>query len=168
MSHAARRIAVSLFVTPILVIAALGFSACDSSKKASQKTTTDTAGKPDKYTHIIDEATTALIRGDGKAFRAVLSPGTIKREQRGDRAVDDVIYERFIPFFSGFRYFSQNVQTISTRDIDGHEGLAIARSFFTADGKEHFFVIYVLEEGDKLTIGNILIDTTMADIEKGR
>ena len=158
----------SLVVTPALVIAVGVLSACDSSKSSSQQPAADTAGKPDRYSHIIDEATTALIRGDGKAFRALLSPGTIKREQRGDRAIDDVIFERYIPFFSGFRYFSQTVQTISTRDIDGHEGLAIARSFFTADGKEHFFVIYVLEEGDNLTIGNLLIDTTMADVEKGR
>jgi hypothetical protein len=168
MLYATSRITFSLFLTSVLVIGVGALSACDTSKSSAQKTEADSAGKPDKYSHIIDEATTALIRGDGKAFKALLSPGTLKREQRGERAIDDVIFERFIPFFGGFRYFSQGVQTISTRDIDGHEGLAVARSFFTADGKEHSFVIYILEEGDKLTVGNILIDTTMADIEKGR
>lgn len=168
MFYTARRIVVSLLVTSVVIATVGALSACDSSKSTAQKSTKDDAGKPDRYSHIIDEATTALIRGDGKSFKALLSPGTIKREQRGERAIDDVIFERFVPFFSGFASFSQNVQTISTRDIDGHDGLAIARSFFSADGKEHFFVIYILEEGDKLTVGNILIDTTMADIEKGR
>lgn len=124
--------------------------------------------KSDRYSKVVDSATEALIHGDAKAFRSFLSPGTIKREQRGPGAVDTIINDRFIPFFKDFKKFSANVNTIATRDIDGNRGLALARSFYTNGGSERFFVIYVLDENGTLTIGNLLLDTTMADITRGR
>lgn len=124
--------------------------------------------KSDRYSQVVDRAIDALIQGDANTFRAFLSPGTIKREQRGSGAVDTIINDRFIPFFKDFKKFSANVNTIATRDIDGNRGLALARSFYTQSGSERFFVIYVLDEKGTLTIGNLLLDTTMADITRGR
>jgi hypothetical protein len=124
--------------------------------------------KSDQYSEVVDRAIAALVDGDGKTFRAYLSPGTIKREQRGPDAITTIINERFIPFFKDFQKFSATVNTIATRDIDGNKGLALARSFYTKGGTEKFFVIYVLDEHGTLTIGNLLLNTTMADITRGR
>ena len=129
---------------------------------------TEIGSKSDRYSQVVDSATEALIHGDAKTFRSFLSPGTIKREQRGTGAVDTIINDRFIPFFKDFKKFSANVNTIATRDSDMNRGLALARSFYTHEGSERFFVIYVLDENGTLTIGNLLLDTTMADITRGR
>lgn len=124
--------------------------------------------KSDQYSQVVDRAIAALVDGDGPTFRAYLSPGTIKREQRGPEAVNTIINDRFIPFFKDFQKFSYTVNTIATKDIDGNKGLALARSFYTKEGTEKFFVIYVLDEQGTLTIGNLLLNTTMADITRGR
>lgn len=134
----------------------------------TDKKAAEIGAKSDQYSEVVDRAIAALVDGDAKTFRAYLSPGTIKREQRGPDAVNTIINERFIPFFKDFQKFSYTVNTIATRDIDGNKGLALARSFYTTGGSEKFFVIYVLDEQGTLTIGNLLLNTTMADITRGR
>lgn len=138
----------------------------------------DIGARADEYSAIVDTAIKALVSGDGAKFRALLSPGTIRREQRGPAAIDTIINDRYIPFFKGFKRFSSTVNTLATRDIDGHKGLALCRSFYVdapveKDGngtkeEERFFVIYVLDEDGTLTIGNLLLNTKMSDLVRGR
>lgn len=155
-----------------LVVASVAYVLCVGIAKADPPITDNKAAeigaKSDQYSQVVDRAIAALVDGDGKTFRAYLSPGTIKREQRGPDAVNTIINDRFIPFFKDFQKFSYTVNTIATRDIDGNKGLALARSFYTKEGTEKFFVIYVLDEQGTLTIGNLLLNTTMADITRGR
>ena len=155
-----------------LLLASVAFFVCAESSLADPPITdnkaADIGAKSDQYSEVVDRAIAALVDGDAKTFRAYLSPGTIKREQRGPNAITTIITDRFIPFFKDFQKFSSTVNTIATRDIDGNKGLALARSFYTTAGVEKFFVIYVLDEHGTLTIGNLLLNTTMADITRGR
>lgn len=122
----------------------------------------------DQYGAVADKAVDALIRGDAKSFKEMLSPGTIKREQRGVDAVDVIIRERFIPFFQDFSRMSPTSHAFPTfRGIDSVKGVGFARSFTARDGTDRFFVIFVLEEEGKLTIGNLLLNKTFADVRRG-
>lgn len=118
-----------------------------------------------EYGAFADKAVEALVKGDGKAFRAMLSPGTEKMEQRGKGAIDMIIYERFIPFFDGFVKPHLVDQPFPTyRRIDGVKGVGFARSFFLSDGSERFYVIFILKEDDRLTVGNLLLDKKLDDV----
>lgn len=118
-----------------------------------------------EYGAVADKAVEALVRGDAKAFKAMLSPGTIRMEQRGPGAIDLIIDERFIPFFQGYVKPHLVDQPFPTyRRIDNVQGVGFARSFFEKDGSERFYVIFVLKEDGKLTIGNLLLDKKLADV----
>lgn len=118
-----------------------------------------------EYGAFAHKAVEALVKGDGKAFRAMLSPGTIRMEQRGKGAIDMIIKERFIPFFEGFVKPHLIDQPFPTyRRIDGVKGVGFARSFFVSDGSERFYVIFILNEDDRLTVGNLLLDKKLADV----
>jgi hypothetical protein len=122
----------------------------------------------DQYGAVADKAVDALVRGDAKSFKDMLSPGTIKREQRGADAVDVIIKERFMPFFQDFSKMSPTSHAFPTfRGIDSVKGVGFARSFTARDGTDRFFVIFVLEEAGKLTIGNLLLNKTFADVRRG-
>jgi hypothetical protein len=47
------------------------------------------------------------------------------------------------------------------------KGIGFARSFTAQDGTDRFFVIFVLKEDGKLTIGNLLLNKTFADVKRG-
>lgn len=118
-----------------------------------------------EYGAVADKAAEALVRGDAKAFKAMLSPGTIRMEQRGPGAIDLIINERFIPFFQDYASPHLEDQPFPTyRRIDSVQGVGFARSFYTKDGGERFYVIFVLKEDGKLTIGNLLLDKKLADV----
>jgi hypothetical protein len=123
------------------------------------------AAMAEEYGAFADKAVETLEKGDGKAFRAMLSPGTIRMEQRGKGAIDMIIYERFIPFFEGFAKQHLEDQPFPTyRRIDDVKGVGFARSFYVADGGERFYVIFILNEDGRLTVGNLLLDKKLADV----
>lgn len=118
-----------------------------------------------EYGAVADKAVEALVRGDAKAFKAMLSPGTIRMEQRGPGAIDLIIDERFIPFFQGYVKPHLVDQPFPTyRRIDSTQGVGFARSFFVTDGSERFYVIFVLRENGRLTIGNLILDKKLSDV----
>jgi hypothetical protein len=118
-----------------------------------------------EYGAFADKAVETLVKGDGKSFRAMLSPGTIRMEQRGKGAIDMIIYERFIPFFDGFAKQHLEDQPFPTyRRIDDVKGVGFARSFYVSDGSERFYVIFILNEDGRLTVGNLLLDKKLADV----
>jgi hypothetical protein len=118
-----------------------------------------------EYGAVADKAAEALVRGDAKAFKAMLSPGTIRMEQRGPGAIDLIIDERFIPFFQGYVKPHLVDQPFPTyRRIDNVRGVGFARSFFVNDGSERFYVIFILKENGSLTVGNLLLDKKLSDV----
>ncbi len=123
------------------------------------------AAMAEEYGAFADKAVETLEKGDGKAFRAMLSPGTIRMEQRGKGAIDMIIYERFIPFFEGFAKQHLEDQPFPTyRRIDDVKGVGFARSFYVSDGSERFYVIFILKEDGRLTVGNLMLDKKLADV----
>lgn len=118
-----------------------------------------------EYGAFADKAVEALVKGDAQAFKAMLSPGTIRMEQRGPGAIDLIIEERFIPFFQGYVRPHLVDQPFPTfRRIDNTVGVGFARSFFLKDGSERFYVIFVLKENGALTVGNLLLNKKLSDV----
>jgi hypothetical protein len=115
---------------------------------------------------LVEEAVDALAKRDGDRFRKLLSPSLIKRTEAamGKGAIDTIIEERFIPFFSDFVALNDSVETIPTSDADGHKGLALFYSFRTEDGDQRPFAIYLLNEDDKLVVGNLLLNKLLYDV----
>lgn len=118
-----------------------------------------------EYGAFADKAVEALVKGDARAFKAMLSPGTIRMEQRGAGAIDLIISERFIPFFQGYVKPHLVDQPFPTyRRIDSVKGVGFARSFYVSDGSERFYVIFILKEDGRLVVGNLLLDKKLADV----
>ncbi len=126
----------------------------------------DYRARPDKYSVLVEDAVGALVKGDADSFRELLSPSLVKRTEAtmGKGAIDTIIKERFVPFFDDFTAFTDAVETLPTRDTDGHEGLALFRSFRTEDGEQRPFAIYLLNEDGRLVVGNLLLNKLLYDV----
>lgn len=120
--------------------------------------------RSDEYSRVFDRAVTCLIQKDSGCFRGLLSQFTISQETRGPGAVDLIIQDRYIPYFSDFERLTDRVATVPSFDGAGNTGFAICRSFLTADKKEKFFVLYVIKEKETYRVGNLLLDTKMEQI----
>ena len=124
--------------------------------------------RSDEYSRVFDRAITCLIQRDAGCFRGLLSQFTISQETRGPGAIDLIIQDRYIPYFSDFERLTDRVGTVPSYDAAGNTGFAICRGFTTTDKKEKFFVLYVVQEKDKYRVGNLLLDTKMEQIVKGK
>jgi hypothetical protein len=126
--------------------------------------------RSDEYSRLFDKAISALVDGDGPSFRALLSSNTVLSESRGPGAVDVIIRDRFIPFFSDFVVLTDSITTLPTYDSVGNTGMAIARSFKTTGGESKSFVIYIVSEKGRMVVGNLLpnmTDKQLLDSRKG-
>ena len=124
--------------------------------------------RSDEYSRVFDRAITCLIQRDSGCFRGLLSEFTISQETRGPGAVDLIIQDRYIPYFSDFQHLTDRVGTVPSYDAVGNTGFAICRSFITTDKKEKFFVLYVVKEKEKYRVGNLLLDTKIEQIVKSK
>lgn len=117
-----------------------------------------------RYGQVADRAIEALIKGDAKTFKSMLSPVTMRMEQRGANAIDLIISDRFIPFFSDYLKPGTSDQTFPTyRRLDNVNGVGFARSFLARDASERFFVIFILEEGGAPVVGNLMLNKKYSD-----
>jgi hypothetical protein len=126
--------------------------------------------RSDEYSRVFDKALHALVEGDAATFRALLSSLTVLSENRGPGAVDVIIRDRFIPFFSGFEKLTDSINTMPTFNSRGEIGIALARSFVTKDGERRNFVMYLIKEGKdgKVVVGNLLLNATEKDLEAAK
>jgi len=120
--------------------------------------------RSDEYSRVFERALNCLIKKDSGCFRSLLSPFTVSQETRGPGAIDMIIEDRFVPYFSDFSKLTDRVGTVPSYDGVGSSGLAICRSFVTTDGREKFFVLYVNLEQGKYVVGNLLLDTTLEQV----
>jgi hypothetical protein len=138
-------------------------------KATAVPTITTTVDEQHGFSQRIDDlfsrAITALREGRADEFRSMLSSATIDRETRGSDAIDKVIRTRFIPFFAGMKKLTATSASIPTQDPEGHKGIALGHSFLTHDGDERSFIIYIVEEDGELTVSNIVLDKTIADLK---
>jgi hypothetical protein len=126
----------------------------------------DYQARPDRYSVLVEQAVDALVKADADRFRELLSPSLVKRTEAslGEGAIDTIIKERFIPFFSDFSALNDAVETLPTSDADGHKGLALFRSFRTSEGEQRPFAMYLLNEDGRLVVGNLLLNKLLYDV----
>jgi hypothetical protein len=158
----------------ILILLLCVLVACAVCSPLSAETPTpgvvdDYRARPDRYSVLVEDAVGALVKGDADRFRELLSPSLVKRTEAtmGKGAIDTIIKERFVPFFADFAALNDAVETLPTRDADGHEGLALFRSFRTEDGEQRPFAIYLLNEDGELVVGNLLLNKLLYDVVRG-
>jgi hypothetical protein len=120
-------------------------------------------GFSQRIDNLFNRAVAALHDGRADDFRSMLSSSTIERETRGADAIDKIIRTRFIPYFSAMSKLTTTSASVPTQDPEGHKGIALARSFVTESGKEHSFIMYIVEEDGELVVSNILLDKTLSD-----
>jgi|GEM_PF-1968738 len=155
----ARVCAVMLSIQPLLVAA----------QTTPPKDSGDYQSRSDQYSVLVQQAVDALVKSDAVRFRKLLSPSLIKRTESamGAGAIQTIIEQRFIPFFSDFYELNESVETIPTNDNEGHKGLALFRSFRTEDGEDRPFAIYILNEDGGLVVGNLLLNKLLYDVVSG-
>jgi hypothetical protein len=122
--------------------------------------------RSDQYSRTFNKAISALVNDDAATFRALLSSTTVLSENRGPGAIDVVIRDRFIPFFSDFLSLTDSITTVPTYNAVGESGIAFARSFKTTDGAIKNFVIYLITEGKekRVVVGNLLLNATEKEL----
>jgi hypothetical protein len=122
--------------------------------------------RSDQYSRTFNKAISALVNDDAATFRALLSASTVLSESRGPGAIDVIIRDRFIPFFSDFSSLTQSITTLPTYSAAGESGIAFARSFKTTEGQIKYFVIYLITEGKdkRVVVGNLLLNATEKDL----
>ncbi len=120
--------------------------------------------RSDEYSRVFDRALNCLIEKNEGCFRALLSSFTVTQETRGPGAIDAIIRDRFIPYFSDFSKLSDRVATVPSYNAAGNSGLAFCRSFITTSGSEKFFVLYVNMESGRYVVGNLLLDTKVDQV----
>ena len=154
-------------LVPFILVWAIALFNVGSSKVEAQSPAHDTireedrmGARSDEYSRVFDRAISALVKADAAAFRALLSSATVLSETRGPGAIDVVIQDKFIPFFSDFDELSEAIATMPTFDSRGNSGIAIARSFITKGGAKKSFVIYIVAEKEKPVVGNLLLNAT--------
>jgi hypothetical protein len=140
-----------------------------AAQTAAPKGAGEYRSRSDEYSVLVRQAVDALVKDDAASFRKLLSPSLIKRTESamGTGAIQTIIEQRFIPFFSDFYELNESVETIPTSDREGHKGLALFRSFRTEDGEDRPFAIYVLHEDGALVIGNLLLNKLLYDVVNG-
>jgi len=121
--------------------------------------------RSDEYSRVFDKALACLVKGDAACFRALLSSVTVTQETRGPGAVDLIIRDRFIPFFSDFDKLLDETDMMPSYDVVGNTGFAICRAFQSKSGERKNFVIFVNKEGERYVVGNLLLNTTSADLQ---
>lgn len=149
----------------ILVVTSQVVLGCNSDTTLKETSVTFSS---DDYEGFVEDVVRLLAQNREAEFRELLSPSLMKRslQELGKEKVDLMIKQQFIGFFSDFKHLSANVMTMKTSDKDKHPGLAVFRSFLNENGEERPFVVYVLEEGGKLVVGNILINKTLRDVSE--
>jgi hypothetical protein len=145
------------FVDPVL--GCFGIAAAQTTDPDTVREEDRLGARSDQYSRVFDQAVSALVAGDAAKFRSLLSSTTVLSETRGPGAVDVIIQDKFIPFFSDFDQLTDSIATMPTFDSRGETGIAIARSFITKSGSKKSFVIYLIGE-KKPVVGNLLLNTT--------
>ncbi len=114
------------------------------------------------FVQFAQRVESVLVQGDGKAFRAMLSPTGLAAASK--EQIDAFVDGQVLPSFKGYTAATPNTTITRTKHPAGYVGFAFYRSFTTADGQTKPFVLYVVNEKGKLVIGNLLVGKTYQDL----
>lgn len=138
-----------------LLVAALPLPA-----RAQDEVATEAEARP--YIQFVDQVVEILVAGDGKGFRDLLSPTGMAAAT--PEQVDAFVNGQVLPFFADFGAPGPNVSIRRTKNPAGLTGLAFYTSFTSTGGQDKPFVMYVVEEGGRLVVGNLLVGKTFQDL----
>jgi hypothetical protein len=114
------------------------------------------------YAAFADRVLALLVAGDGEGFRALISPTVLANAT--PEQIDGYIEGQVLPFFADFASPGREQTITDTTHPAGFTGFAFYRSFTAADGSTKPFVLYVLDEGGRLVVGNLLVGRTFQDL----
>lgn len=103
----------------------------------------------------VDAFLASAASGDAARAAAMISPNL--RTQAGERAVDDVVRTQVIPFFADFQKLGAKTITLTT-DQFGSRGFTYYMYALPASGEPKPFVLYVVREGGRIVVANVLVN----------
>lgn len=114
------------------------------------------------YAAFADRVVEMLVAGDGKGFRELLSPTGMAAAT--PEQVDAFVDGQVLPFFADYGAPGPGTTITRTKHPAGFTGFAFYTSFTATGGQAKPFVLYVVEEGGKLVVGNLLVGKTFQDL----
>jgi hypothetical protein len=114
------------------------------------------AEKSAPFRAVADEFIAAAAAGDAAKAERMISQRLVARAGRD--VVRENIAARVLPFFADLRSVARSVTVANTTDAFGASGFAYYMYMVPAAGAQRPFVIYVLDEGGRLVVANILVD----------
>lgn len=150
----------SLLLACGLVVAALSVPAWAQDEPAVDAQALQAEIKP--YVEFADRVVKTLVAGDGQGFRSLLSPTGVSAATPAQ--IDDFVDGQVLPFFADYGAPGPDMSIRRTKNSAGLAGLAFYTSFTSTGGQAKPFVMYVVEEGGKLVLGNLLVGKTYQDL----
>lgn len=147
---------------PIVLLAAPAFAPALADEVPSPAEDVEMHERAQPFIAFADQIEEALATGESGAFRASLSPTTLATWSKDD--VNIFVDQIVMPFFADFADPVAEQWIAPTTHPAGFTGFAFYRSFTTADGRTMPFVIYILDEGGRLVVGNLLVGKTFQDM----
>jgi hypothetical protein len=101
------------------------------------------------------------MAGDHRDTLAMLSPALVSRAGRD--AVAQAMQKQIVPFFQRGRSIGRSTTITRTTDAAGHSGFAFYQWLEMRDGSPaRPFTVYVVREGDKVVVANVVPDQLVA------
>lgn len=105
--------------------------------------------------------TARAMAGDHRDTLAMLSPALVSRVGRD--AVAQAMQMQIVPFFQRGRAIGRSTTITRTTDAAGHGGFAFYQWLEMRDGSPaRPFTVYVVREGDRVVVANIVPDQLVA------
>ena len=103
-----------------------------------------------------DAFVAAAAKGDTVAVEQMISPNM--RQRAGADAVRRVVAMQVLPFFADYKETARSVTVTQTSDQFGSAGFTFYMYSTPKNGEQRPFVLYVVNEGGKPVIANVLVD----------
>ena len=120
------------------------------------------AAQSPAFRAVADRFIAAAVAGDAAALETMLSPAIVARA--GKETLAKVLGGQVSPFFAGQKETGRSVTVANTADASGDPGFAYYMYSVTRSGEQKPFVIYVVDEGGRKTVANIVVN----EFVKGR
>jgi len=103
----------------------------------------------------------AAVAKNRPELLGMLSPESVAAVGQGNAEI--YLDQSVIPFFASHKEFGRSTTVSTARDANGNIGFAFYRYSVRDDGEKKPFVIFVLRNGDRWHVANILVDHFVPD-----
>ena len=105
------------------------------------------------FRSVAEAFVAAAATGDAAKATALISPATAAKA--GPEGVERYMGDRVLPFFGQLKEIAKSVTVTRTAEVTG---FAFYMYLVASTGELHPFVIYVIEEGSRKVVANVLVD----------